>query len=423
MNVIEDLRQRGMIQDIMPGTEELLAKEKIAAYVGVDPTADSMHVGNLATMMLLVFLQKYGHTPVALVGGATGMIGDPSGKSAERNLLDEETLRHNQKGVHAQLQNLLDFETTENPARMENNYEWFKDMGALDFLRNVGKHLTINYMMAKDSVKSRVETGLSFTEFSYQLIQGYDFYHLYKNGGVKLQMGGSDQWGNITSGTELIRRMDGGEAFAFTCPLITKADGSKFGKSEGGNIWLDPKKTSPYKFYQFWLNASDEDAAVFIKRFTLLPMDDIEALIAEHQEAPHLRVLQQKLAEEVTVMVHSREAYEQAVRASQALFKGSKEDLMALSKSELLEVLEGVPTHTLKRDGHGDTLDMISFLSTETGILSSKSEARRSLKENSISINKEKVSEESEITQDDLLNGEFILVQKGKKNKFLVIVE
>ncbi|PID44535.1 MAG: tyrosine--tRNA ligase [Proteobacteria bacterium] len=423
MNVIEDLRQRGMIQDIMPGTEELLAKEKIAAYVGVDPTADSMHVGNLATIMLLVFLQKYGHTPVALIGGATGMIGDPSGKSAERNLLDEATLRHNQAGVRAQLENLLDFDTQENPARLENNYDWFKDMGALEFLRNVGKHLTINYMMAKDSVKSRIETGLSFTEFSYQLIQGYDFYHLYKNGGVKLQMGGSDQWGNITAGTELIRRMDGGEAFAFTCPLITKSDGSKFGKSEGGNIWLDPNQTSPYKFYQFWLNASDDDAAVFIKRFTLLPMDEIEALITEHQEAPHLRVLQQKLAEEVTVMVHSREAYEQAVRASQALFKGSKEGLMALSKSELLEVLEGVPTHTLRRDAYGDTLDMISFLSTATGILPSKSEARRSLQANSISINKEKVTEDSEITERDLLNGEFILVQKGKKNKFLVIVE
>ncbi|PWQ92062.1 tyrosine--tRNA ligase [Leucothrix pacifica] len=423
MNVIEDLRQRGMIQDIMPGTEELLAKEKVAAYVGVDPTADSMHVGNLATIMLLVFLQKYGHTPVALVGGATGMIGDPSGKSAERNLLDEETLLHNQKGVRAQLEKLLDFDTEANPARLENNYSWFKDMGALDFLRNVGKHLTINYMMAKDSVKSRVETGLSFTEFSYQLIQGYDFYHLYKNGGVKIQMGGSDQWGNITAGTELIRRMDGGEAFAFTCPLITKADGSKFGKSEGGNIWLDPNQTSPYKFYQFWMNATDEDAAVFIKRFTLLPMDEIEALIAEHEKAPHLRALQQKLAEEITVMVHSRDAYDQAVRASQALFKGSKEDLMALSKSELLEVLEGVPTHTLKRDSHGDSLDMVSFLSTETGILPSKSEAMRSLKANSISINKEKVAEGSEITEKDLLNGEFILVQKGKKNKFLVILE
>jgi len=423
MNVIEDLRQRGMIQDIMPGTEELLTKEKVAAYVGVDPTADSMHVGNLATMMLLVFLQKYGHTPVALVGGATGMIGDPSGKSAERNLLDEATLAHNQKGVRAQLEKLLDFTTEENPARLENNYDWFKDMGALDFLRNVGKHLTINYMMAKDSVKSRVETGLSFTEFSYQLIQGYDFYHLYKHGGVKIQMGGSDQWGNITAGTELIRRMDGGEAFAFTCPLITKSDGSKFGKSEGGNIWLDPEKTSPYKFYQFWLNTSDEDAAVFIKRFTLLPLDVIDALIAEHQEAPHLRILQQKLAEEVTVMVHSRDAYDQAVRASQALFKGTKEDLMALTKSELLEVLEGVPTHTLTRDAHGDSLDMISFLSTETGILPSKSEARRNLKANSISINKEKVTEDSLITEKDLLNGEFILVQKGKKNKFLVILE
>ncbi len=423
MNVIEDLRQRGMIQDIMPGTEELFAKEKVTAYIGVDPTADSMHVGNLATMMLLVFLQKYGHTPIALVGGATGMIGDPSGKSAERNLLDEETLRKNQEGVGAQLKGLLDFETTENPARLENNYDWFKDMGALDFLRNVGKHLTINYMMAKDSVKSRVETGLSFTEFSYQLIQGYDFYHLYKNAGAKVQMGGSDQWGNITSGTELIRRMDGGEAFAFTCPLITKSDGSKFGKSEGGNIWLDPAKTSPYKFYQFWMNASDEDAEVFIKRFTLLPMEEIEAVTAEHKEAPHQRALQNKLAEEITVMIHGREGYDKAVKASQAMFKGSKEDLMALSKQELLEVLEGVPTHTLKRESIGDALDMMTFLATETDILPSKSEARRSLEGNSISINKEKVAVDSAITAADLLNDEFILVQKGKKNKFLVIVE
>jgi len=423
MNVIEELRARGMIQDIMPGTEELLAKESVAAYVGVDPTADSMHVGNLATMMLLVFLQKYGHTPVALVGGATGMIGDPSGKSAERNLLDEETLRHNQAGVRKQLQNLLDFECAGNPARLENNYDWFKDMGALDFLRNVGKHLTVNYMMAKDSVKSRLESGLSFTEFSYQLIQGYDFYHLYKNTGVKVQMGGSDQWGNITAGTELIRRMDGGEAFAFTCPLITKSDGSKFGKSEGGNIWLDPAKTSPYKFYQFWLNASDDDAEVFIKRFTLLPLDEIDALITAHREAPHQRALQQKLAEAITVMIHGQEAYDQAVKASQALFKGSKEDLMALNKSELLEVLEGVPTYTLKRDSHESELDLVSFLSTETGIMSSKGEARRSLSENSISINKEKVTVDGVITEADLLNGEFILVQKGKKNKYLVVVE
>ena len=423
MNVIDELEQRGMIQDIMPGTKELLGQEKIAAYVGVDPTADSMHVGNLATIMLLVFLQKYGHTPVALVGGATGMIGDPSGKSSERNLLDEATLRHNQEGVAKQMQKLLDFDATDNPARMENNYEWFKDMGALDFLRNVGKHLTINYMMAKDSVKSRVETGLSFTEFSYQLIQGYDFYHLYKHGGVKLQMGGSDQWGNITAGTELIRRMEGGEAFAFTCPLITKADGSKFGKSEGGNIWLDPEKTSPYKFYQFWLNASDVDAEVFIKRFTLTSMDEIEQLVNEHAKSPHLRALQSRLARSVTVMVHGEEAYQQAVKASQALFKGSKEDLMALNKSELLEVLEGVPTHTLRRDSHGNQLDMISFLSDETNILSSRGEARRSLKENSISINKEKVTEDSFITEKDLLNNEFILVQKGKKNKFLVILE
>lgn len=422
MKLFEELRARGLVQDIMPGTEELFEKESVSAYIGVDPTADSLHVGNLASLMLLVFLQRHGHKPVALIGGATGMIGDPSGKSAERNLLDEETLKANIEGVLVQFRKLLDFDHPDHPATLENNYEWFKDMGALEFLRNVGKHITINYMLAKESVKNRAETGLSFTEFSYQLIQGYDFYWLYKNRGVKAQMGGSDQWGNITAGTELIRRMDSGEAFAFTCPLVTKADGSKFGKSESGNIWLDPARTSPYKFYQFWMNASDEDSENFIKRFTTLPLEEIEQLIESHRQAPHERALQSALAKEVTSTVHSVEAWEQAVTASRILFKGSREDLMSLDKRSLLEVLEGVPTHTLSRKACGDALDIVSFLATETGIMPSKSEASRSLKQNSISINNEKVDENATISPVDLLNDEFILVQKGKKNKFLVIV-
>ncbi len=421
MNLFDELRARGLVQDIMPGTEELFEKEQVTAYIGFDPTADSLHVGNLGSLMLLVYLQKHGHKPVALIGGATGMIGDPSGKSAERNLLDEETLKHNMAGVLAQFKKLLDFDTPDNPATILNNYDWFKDFRMLDFLRQVGKHLTVNYMLAKDSVKNRIETGISFTEFSYQLIQGYDFYHQYKNHGVKVQMGGSDQWGNITAGAELIRRMEGGEAFAFTCPLITKADGSKFGKSESGNIWLDAAKTSPYKFYQFWLNASDEDAGMLIKRFTLLPLDDIDRLIAQHADAPHERLLQKTLAREVTVAVHGEAAWEHAVNASAILFKGTREQLMALDKQSLLEVLEGVPTHELQRESHGQTLDVVSFLSTETGILASKSEATRALKQNSISINNEKVGLDKEITGADLLNDEFILVQKGKKNKYLVI--
>jgi len=422
MNVIQDLQQRGMVQDIMPGTEEMLSKERVKAYLGMDPTADSLHVGNLASLMLLMHLQRYGHIPIALVGGATGMIGDPSGKKAERKLLDEETLQKNINGQLKQLEKLLDFERAENPAVIRNNYDWFKDMDLLHFLRNVGKHLTVSYMMAKDSVKSRLESGISFTEFTYQLIQGYDFYHLYKEEGVKLQVGGSDQWGNITAGTELIRRMDSGEAFAFTCPLITKADGSKFGKSEGGNIWLDPKKTSPYKFYQFWLNTSDEDAEAFIKKFTFLPMNEIESIIEEHKNAPHLRLLQKKLAEDVTTRVHSKAAHDHAVNASEILFKGDKTALMSLSKTELLEVLEGVPTFRIEKSKI-EKLQIVDFLSEATGILSSKGEARRSVKENSISINKEKVGEDKVMTPSDLLNNEFVLVQKGKKNKFLVIAE
>ena len=426
MKLFDELRARGLVQDIMPGTEELFDKECVSAYIGFDPTADSLHVGNLGSMMLLVYLQKHGHKPIALIGGATGMIGDPSGKNAERNLLDEQTLRHNIDGVLKQFKKALDFDTPDNPAKILNNYDWFKDYNTLDFLRQVGKHLTVNYMLAKDSVKNRIETGISFTEFSYQLIQGYDFQHLYTHHNVKVQMGGSDQWGNITAGTELIRRMGSGEAFAFTCPLITKADGTKFGKSESGNVWLDPEKTSPYKFYQFWLNASDEDAGMLIKRFTLLPLDEIEQLNKRHSEAPHERLLQKTLAREVTVAVHSEADWEHAVNASNIMFKGTREQLMQLDKRSLLEVLEGVPTHTLTRssfENSGGKCDILSFLSSETGILPSKSEAKRSVEQNSISINHEKVALDKAITTNDFLNDEFILVQKGKKNKFLVIVE
>lgn len=423
MTLIEELRQRGMVQDIMPGTEELLEKQKIAAYIGVDPTADSLHVGNLASLMLLVYLQRDGHQPIALVGGATGMIGDPSGKNEERALLDEETLQKNQAGLKKQLESLLDFSTAENPARLENNYDWFKDMGALEFLRNVGKHLTINYMMAKDSVKSRVETGLSFTEFSYQLVQGYDFYHMYEAMNVRLQMGGSDQWGNITAGTELIRRIGGGEAFAFTCPLITKSDGSKFGKSENGNVWLDPDRTSPYRFYQFWLNASDDDAAVFIKRFTLLDLEVIDQLVVEHAEAPHQRKLQKKLAEEVTILVHGDDALRRAIVASELMFGGTREQLIGLDSQSLQEMLDGVPRYTVSKSVLDASCDITSLLATHTDIMPSKSEAGRSLKQNSISVNMQKVDATKSVSADDLLNGHFILVQKGKKNKYLVVVE
>lgn len=422
MTLINELKARGMVQDIMPGTEELLEKEKVAAYIGVDPTADSLHVGNLASLMLLVYLQRDGHQPVALVGGATGMIGDPSGKKEERTLLDEETLRKNQAGIKRQMMSLLDFERDDSPALLENNYDWFKDMGALEFLRNVGKHLTINYMLAKDSVKSRIDSGLSFTEFSYQLIQGYDFYHLYNTRNVKLQMGGSDQWGNITAGTELVRRIGGGEAFAFTCPLVTKADGSKFGKSEGGNIWLDPARTSAYRFYQFWLNTSDDDAAGYIKRFTLLDLDLIDKIIAEHQEAPHLRLLQKKLAEEVTVMIHGREQFDHAVTASRILFSGTREELAALDAESLQDILEGVSRHELERSVLDNGVEMVDFLATHTGILPSKSEALRAIKQNSISINMDKVAVGSTLSANDLLNDGFILVQKGKRNKYLVVV-
>ncbi len=423
MNLIEELKWRGMVHDYMPGLEDILKKEKCSAYLGTDPTADSLHVGNLSSLMLLIHFQRFGHTPIVLMGGATGMVGDPSGKSKERNLLSEEAIQKNLDGQRKQMEKLFDFNAENNPAVMVNNYDWYKNMNLLDFLRDVGKHLTINYMSAKESVKKRIDSGLSFTEFSYQLIQGYDFYYLWKNYNCKIQLGGSDQWGNITSGTELIRRMEGGEAYALTCPLITKADGTKFGKSEDGAVWLDADKTSPYKFYQFWVTTSDADAEQYIKKFTLLPQETINALIEEHQKAPHLKVLQKKLAEEVTTMIHGEENFKQAVRATQILFKGTKDDLMSFSKNQLIEVLEGVPTHKLLRSEHGESLNAIDFLSEQTGILPSKGQARRALQENSIRINMERIGLDYQITKNDLLNDEFILVQKGKKNKYLVIVE
>ena len=412
-----------MIHDLTPGTEELLNKEKVVGYLGTDPTADGLHIGNLASLMLLVHLQRHGHQPIALMGGATGMVGDPSGKSAERNLLTPEQIQLNLEGQKKDFAKILDFDQENNGAKVVNNYDWYKDMTVLEFLRDIGKHLTLNYMMAKDSVKKRMDSGISFTEFSYQLIQGYDFYYLWKNYNCKIQFGGSDQWGNITAGTELIRRMAGGEAFALTCPLITKSDGTKFGKTAGGAIWLSADKTSVYKFYQFWINSSDADAEQYIKKFTLLDKATIDAIIEEHKEQPHTRILQKRLAQEVTTMIHSEEAWQQAVTASQILFKGNKEDLTTLSKAQLLEILEGVPTFKIDRKQHGEQLGLIDFLSEHTGILPSKSEARRALQQNSIKINMEKVSLDDSITANDLLNDSFILVQKGKKHKYLVIAE
>ncbi len=415
-----------MLHDIMPGTEELFEKEMVTAYVGIDPTADSLHIGHMVGIMMLKHLQAAGHRPLALIGGATGMIGDPSGKSAERNLLTEDSLRHNQECLRAQLAKFLDFDSdAPNKARLVNNYDWMKEFSFLEFIRDVGKHLTVNYMMAKDSVKKRISgdarEGMSFTEFSYQLVQGYDFLYLNKEMDCKLQMGGSDQWGNITTGTELIRRITGGEAFALTCPLITKADGGKFGKTESGNVWLDPEKTSPYAFYQFWLNCSDSDAEKYIKIFTLMGREEIEKLVAEHNEAPHLRQLQKVLAEKVTVMVHSQEEYDAAVEASQILFgKGTTESLQKLDERTFLSVFEGVPQFEIAVDKLEAGINIIDFLSDETGILKSKGEARRALKENSISINKAKVKEDFIISETDLLNGTWILAQRGKKNYFLV---
>lgn len=425
-NFVEELQWRGMVHDVMPDTEEHLMEQMRAAYVGFDPTADSLHIGNLVPIMLLAFYQRCGHKPFALVGGATGMIGDPSGKSSERNLLDEKTLRHNQECVRKQLSQFLDFSSgAKNEAVMVNNYDWMKEFSFLGFIRDVGKHITINYMMAKDSVKNRITgedtEGMSFTEFTYQLVQGYDFLHLYKNHGCTLQMGGSDQWGNITTGTELIRRIGGGKGYALTCPLITKSDGSKFGKSEGGNVWLGAHKTSPYKFYQYWLNTSDEDAEKYIKIFTFLDKDTIEALVREHKEAPHVRVLQKRLAEEVTTTVHGEDEFNKAVKASEILFgRSTSADLKTLDSETFLDVFEGVPQAEVATSAIKEGLDIVSALAERTGFLKSNGEAIRALKENSISVNKEKASEGFVITSEDLINGQFVLLQRGKKNYFIL---
>ena len=417
MNFIEELRWRGMLQDIMPGTEELLNQEIVKGYIGFDPTSDSLGVGNLVQVMTLLHFQRCGHKPIALVGGATGMVGDPSGKSAERNLLDENTLNHNLAGQRAQLEKFLDFNSGANSAEIVNNYDWFKDFSFLDFIRDVGKHITINYMMAKDSVQKRLESGLSFTEFSYQLVQGYDFYWLWKNMGVKLQLGGSDQWGNIVTGTELIRRKGGGEAFAMTTPLIKKADGTKFGKTESGNLFLDRNKTSPYKFYQFWMNASDADAANYIRIFTIKCREEIEALEAEHASAPHLRILQKAIAEEVTIRVHSMEDYHSAVEASEILFgKGTTETLHKLDEETLLGVFEGVPQCEIAKSEIANPLSIVDFLSEKTQIFASKGEARRMLKDGGVQVNKQKVGEEFFIDATMLLNNRYILVHLNLNN-------
>ena len=413
-----------MIHDMMPGTEEQLNKEMTAAYVGIDPTADSLHIGHLVSIMMLKHFQLAGHKPIALVGGATGMIGDPSGKSEERNLLDETVLRHNQDCIKEQLYKFLDFDTTNaNNAEIVNNYDWMKEFSFLGFLRDVGKHLTVNYMMAKDSVKKRLETGLSFTEFSYQLVQGYDFLFLYEHKNCKLQMGGSDQWGNITTGTELIRRKTGGEAYALTCPLITKADGGKFGKTESGNIWLDPEKTSPYKFYQFWINCSDEDSSKYIRIFSMFNKQEVEGLEAQHNEAPHLRTLQKALAKDLTVRVHSLEDYDAAVEASEILFgKGTTETLQKMNEETLLSVFEGVPQSDLSFEEINEGINIVDFLSEKTNIFPSKGEARRMLKDNGVSVNKQKVSEAAILNKDMLLNNKYVIVQKGKKNYYLISI-
>lgn len=420
-NFVEELRWRGMLHNIMPGTEEQLMKEMTSGYIGFDPTADSLGVGNLVQVMMLVHFQRAGHKPVALIGGATGMVGDPSGKSAERNLLDSETLQHNLNCQRAQLESFLDFDCGPNSAEIVNNYDWFEGVGFLDFIRDVGKHITINYMMAKDSVKTRLETGLSFTEFSYQLIQGYDFYHLHQNNNCKIQMGGSDQWGNITTGTELIRKKGGGETFALTTPLLKKADGTKFGKTASGNVWLDPKRTSPYEFVQFWLNTSDEDVENYIRIFSILSKEEIEALIEEHRAAPHQRILQNALAKEITIRVHSEEAYASAQKASEILFgKGTSETLKSLTEDEFLMTFKGVPQHEVSREALSAGIDVIELFSAQTGFLKSKGEARRALKQNSLRVNKERVGEGYTITTDDLLQDSYVLLQRGKKSYFIV---
>ena len=427
-NFIEVLRWRGMIHDVMPGAEEHLLEQMRSAYVGFDPTADSLHIGNLVPIMLLAHYQQCGHKPFALVGGATGMIGDPSGKSTERNFLDEKTLRHNQEAIKNQLAHFLDFDSGEkNAAVLVNNYDWMKDFSFLDFIRDVGKHITVNYMMAKDSVKNRISAessdGMSFTEFTYQLVQGYDFLHLFKAHDCTIQMGGSDQWGNITTGTELIRRVGNGKGFAITCPLITKSDGSKFGKSEGGNVWLDAKRTSPYKFYQYWLNSSDDDAEKYIKIFTFLEENEIKSLIETHKEQPHLRQLQKRLAQEITTMVHSQADFENAEKASTILYsKSFKADIQTLDEATFLDVFEGVPTAEISKTLLESGLDMIAALSAETNFLASNGEARRALKENSISVNKEKVGEDYKISSTDLINDTYVIINRGKRSTFIIRV-
>ena len=421
MNFVEEMKWRGMIHDIMPGTEEQLQKELTSAYIGFDPTADSLHIGSLVQIMTLVHLQRAGHKPLALVGGATGMVGDPSGKSKERNLLSEEVLAHNLSCVQKQLARFLDFDCGDNSAEIVNNYDWFKHFNFLDFIRDVGKHISINYMMAKDSVKSRLETGMSFTEFTYQLVQGYDFYHLYTEKNCKLQLGGSDQWGNIVTGTELIRRKARGEAFAITTPLIKKADGTKFGKTEGGNVWLDAERTSPYKFYQYWLNASDEDAKTYIKIFTLLSKEEIDSLIAEHDTAPHQRLLQKTLGKDVTVRVHGEEAYQRAIEASEILFgKDTAEQLKTIEERDLLDIFEGVPQFEVSKADIDKGIEIIDLLAQKTQVFSSNGDARRMLKSNAVSINKLKVTADKIVDAGALLNDKYVLVQKGKKNYFLL---
>lgn len=430
MNFIEELKWRGMIHDMMPGTEEQLAKEITSAYVGIDPTADSLHIGHLVSVMMLKHLQVSGHRPIVLVGGATGMIGDPSGKSQERNLLDENTLRHNQDCLKNQLSRFLDFSSgAANQAKMVNNYDWMKEFSFLGFIRDIGKHITINYMMSKDSVKKRLagegSSGLSFTEFTYQLVQGTDFLHLYQTENCRLQMGGSDQWGNITTGTELIRRVAGGEAFAMTCPLITKADGGKFGKTESGNVWLDPERTSPYAFYQFWLNTSDTDAEKYIKIFTLLTQNEVAELIKQHTEAPHLRLLQKRLAEEVTTMVHSKEDLEAAIEASQILFgQGTADLLKKLDERTFLAVFEGVPQFTISKTELEAGIPVADLLADKTAVFPTKSELRRTIQGNGLSLNKEKAGDlDLVVNSSYLIGNKYILVQKGKKNYYLLIAE
>ena len=423
-NFIAELTWRGMVHDIMPGTEEALNKKVSCGYIGFDPTADSLHVGHLVQIMTLVHFQRAGHKPFALVGGATGMVGDPSGKSKERNLLDAETLNHNVACVKGQLEKFLDFSSAENSAEMVNNYDWFKDMSFLDFIRDVGKHISVNYMLSKDSVKSRLETGMSFTEFSYQLVQGYDFYHLNKYKNCIVQLGGSDQWGNIVTGTELIRRKSGNEAYAVTTPLIKKADGTKFGKTEGGSVWLDPEKTSPYEFYQFWLNSSDADSANYVRIFTLKSKEEIAAIEVEHNEMPHLRILQKAIAEDITKRVHGEDALVVAIAASAILFgKSTAEDLKALSEKDFFTIFEGVQQEHISSAIFGDGISIVEALSAKTGFLASNGEARRELKANAISVNKEKIGEDFIIQKEHLINGKYVLLGKGKKHNYILVVD